>query len=312
MRINFELLDLRCFLAVVDLGGFHTAAEALNVSQPALSRRIQGLEAALGAPLLERSTRRVALTTTGRQMEPLVRRLIEEFESSLLSIADVGKNQQGQVTLACIPTAAFYFLPRVIQAYNAVYPNIRFRILDLGANECLESVARGEVEFGLNLMGAGDADLIFTPLAEDPFVLACRRDHPLAKHEKLSWTDLKGHALAGVGRASGNRMLLDSALGKLGLELSWNYETNHLSTSLGLVEAGLGASVLPRLATPLGDHPIIVTKIIEEPVVTRTIGIVERKHGRLSPAAKRFRDMLAASWVSDGGKAGAEGQAAED
>ena len=299
MRINFELLDLRCFLAVVDHGGFHSAAEALNLSQPALSRRIQGLEAALGAPLLERSTRRVALTTTGRQMQPLVRRLIEEFESSLMSISDVGRSQHGQVTLACIPTAAFYFLPRVIQAYNSVYPNIRFRILDLGANECLESVSRGEVEFGLNLMGAGDPDLIFTPLAEDPFVLACRRDHPLATRDKLTWLDLKGYALAGVSRASGNRMLLDSALGKLGLELSWNYETNHLSTSLGLVEAGLGASVLPRLATPAADHPIIVTKPLEDPVVTRMIGIVERKHGRLSPAAKRFRDMLADSWAKD-------------
>ena len=296
MRINFELLDLRCFLAIIDAGGFHQAADTLNMSQPALSRRIQGLEAALGAPLLERSTRRVTMTTTGRQMEPLVRRLIEEFETSILSIADVGRSQHGQVTLACVPTAAFYFLPRVIEAYNAVYPNIRFRILDLGANECLDSVSRGEVEFGLNLMGSGDPDLLFTPLAEDPFVLACRRDHPLAKRKKLSWEDLRGYPLAGVSRASGNRMLLDSALGKLGLNLSWMYETNHLSTSLGLVEAGLGASVLPRMATPLSDHPIIVTKLIGDPIVTRNIGIVERKHGRLSPAAQRFREMLAASW----------------
>ncbi len=190
-----------------------------------------------------------------------------------------------------------YFLPRVIEAFNAVYPNMRFRILDLGANECLQSVSRGEAEFGLNLMGAGDPDLTFTPLAEDPFVLACRRDHPLAARDKLTWEDLKGYALAGVGRASGNRMLLDSALGKLGLNLNWQYETNHLSTSLGLVEAGLGVSILPKLATPQGDHPIIVTKEIGDPVVTRMIGIVERKRGRLSPAAQRFRDMLAASWT---------------
>jgi hypothetical protein len=76
MRINFELLDLRCFLAIIDSGGFHQAAETLNMSQPALSRRIQGLEAALGTTLLERSTRRVTMTATGRQMEPMLRRLI--------------------------------------------------------------------------------------------------------------------------------------------------------------------------------------------------------------------------------------------
>jgi DNA-binding transcriptional LysR family regulator len=70
MNINFELLDLRAFLAVLDLGGFHKAAAALNLSQPALSRRIQALETAVGAPLLERTTRRVAATAIGRSVEP--------------------------------------------------------------------------------------------------------------------------------------------------------------------------------------------------------------------------------------------------
>ena len=271
MRINFELLDLRAFLAVIDTGGFHKAADLLALSQPALSRRVQGLEASLGAPLFERSTRRVALTAVGRA-------------------------QQGQVTIACIPTAAFYFLPRVVQAFNALYPKIRFRIVDEGASGCLASVARGEVEFGLNLMGASDPDLTFTPLADDPFVLACRRDHPLAKADDLSWADVEGMPLIGVSRASGNRVLLDAALSKSNIQLQWLCEVNHLSTSLGLVEAGLGASVLPKLATPQEDHPIIVTKRIRDPIVTRTIGIVERRHSRLSPAAQRFRDMLAASW----------------
>ncbi|HEY8579294.1 MAG TPA: LysR family transcriptional regulator [Beijerinckiaceae bacterium] len=296
MRLNFELLDLRAFLAIIDLGGFHKAAEHLAMSQPALSRRIQGLEAALGAPLFERSTRRVALTAVGRGLEPLVRRIIDELETSLLSLADLSRAHQGQVNIACIPTAAFYFLPRVVQAFNAIYPRIRFRIVDEGASECLASVARGEVEFGLNLMGASDPDLTFTPLADDPFVLACRRDHPLASAGELAWADLQGMPLIGVSRASGNRVLLDAALSKSNIRLQWLCEVNHLSTSLGLVEAGLGASVLPKLATPQGDHPILVTKSICNPVVTRTIGIVERRRSRLSPAAQRFRDMLAASW----------------
>lgn len=296
MRLNFELLDLRAYLAVIDFGGFHKAAEQLAISQPALSRRIQGLEAAIGAQLFERSTRSVSLTAVGRQLEPLVRRMIEEFESTLLSVGDVGRAQQGQVNIACIPTAAFYFLPKVVRAFNAIYPKIRFRIVDEGAAECLASVARGEVEFGLNFLGASDPDLTFTPLTDDPFVLACRRDHPLAKLDELTWEDLRGVPLIGVSRASGNRLLLDAALSKSDIQLLWLCEVNHLSTSLGLVETGLGASVLPRLATPQDDHPIIVSKRIKDPVVTRTLGIVERRHARLSPAAQRFRDMLAVNW----------------
>jgi DNA-binding transcriptional LysR family regulator len=202
------------------------------------------------------------------------------------------------ISLACVPTAAFYFLPSVIARFNEQYPNIRFRILDLSANEGLESVARGEVEFGINLLGATDPELTFEPLIEDPFVLACRRDHPLAQRRSLSWSDLEGQPLVAVSRTSGNRILLDAALVRTGVSLSWSYEVTHLSTSLGLVEAGLGISVLPQLATPQAEHPIIVTRPIGNPEVSRTIGVVRRRGGRLAPAAERFLEMLLGTWKS--------------
>jgi DNA-binding transcriptional LysR family regulator len=296
MRINFELLDLRAFLAVLDTGSFHKAAEHLNLSQPALSRRIKALEETIGAPLLERTTRRVAPTTVGRDLKPLLLRLIDELETSVLSMAETGKLQEGQVTIACIPTAAFYFLPLVIRQFQELHPRIRIRILDLSAGEGLKSVANGECEFGISMLGSSDPDLTFAPLMNDPFVLACHRSHPLAEARSLRWTDLAEFPLIGVSRNSGNRTILDSALSNLGVRLNWFYEVNHLSTSLGLVEAGIGISVLPRLATPQEGHPNIVTIPITDPVVSRTIGIVERHRGRLSPAAMRFRDILIGNW----------------
>lgn len=78
--------------------------------------------------------------------------------------------------------------------------------------------------------------------------------------------------------------------------LNWFDEVNHLSTSLGLVEAGLGISVLPRLATPQREHLLIATVQLENPVATRSIGIVERRGVRLSPPATRLRDMLVNEW----------------
>jgi DNA-binding transcriptional LysR family regulator len=252
----------------------------------------------VGAALLERTTRRVALTTVGREFLPLVRRMLDEFDSSLFAMRDVGRERRGLISLACVPTAAFYFLPSVIARFNEQYPNIRFRILDLSANEGLESVARGEVEFGINLLGASDPELTFEPLIEDPFVLACRRDHPLAQRRSLSWSDLEGQPLVAVSRTSGNRILLDAALVRTGVSLSWSYEVTHLSTSLGLVEAGLGISVLPQLATPQAEHPIIVTRPIGNPEVSRTIGVVRRRGGRLAPAAERFLEMLLGTWKS--------------
>lgn len=296
MSINFEALDLRAFISVVELGGFHRAAEALNMSQPALSRRIQRLESAVGAALLERTTRRVALTMVGREMLPLVRRMLDEFDTSIFAMRDLGSRRAGLIALACVPTAAFYFLPSVIARFQTQYPNIRFRILDLSANEGLEAVARGEVEFGINLIGGSDAELTFEPLIDDPFVLACRHDHALAQTSSLSWSDLQGHPLVTVSRSSGNRAILDAALVKVGVRLDWSFEVTHLSTSLGLVEAGLGISVLPKLATPGENHPIIVTRPIRDPEVSRTIGVVRRRGVKLAPAAERFLEMLLGTW----------------
>jgi DNA-binding transcriptional LysR family regulator len=300
MRINFEILDLRGFLAVMETGSFGKAAESLNLSQPALSRRIKQLERVIGAPLLERTTRRVAPTAVGRDLHPLLTRLIDELETSILSMSETGKLQHGHVTIACVPTAAFYFLPGVIRRFNELHPLIRIRILDLSASEGLRSVANGESEFGISMLGSSDPELSFTPLMEDPFVLACHRDHPLAGATSLRWEDLASHPLIGVSRHSGNRAILDNALASLNLRLNWFYEVHHLSTSLGLVEAGVGISVLPRLATPRGEHPTIVTLPLGEPSVIRTIGIVERRNSRLSPAALRFREILRESWAVDG------------
>ncbi|BAP45934.1 LysR family transcriptional regulator [Pseudomonas sp. StFLB209] len=283
-------------MKIAELGSFHEAADALHVSQPALTRRIKKLEEGLGTPLLERTTRRVSLTTVGRDFLPKARRLLDDLEDSILSIRELAERQTGQVTLACIPTAAFYFLPSVIRLYNEQYPKIRIRLLDLSANDGLEAVLRGEADFGINMMSGQHPDIDFTALVNEPFVLACRRDHELAQRRSVRWSELSDYRLIGVGRLSGNRMILDHALAGLSWRPKWFYEVQHLSTSLGLVEAGLGVSVMPSLAMPAADHPTLVSVPLEEPVVNRSLGLVYRRGASLSPAAEKFVAMLLEKW----------------
>jgi len=297
MSINCEILDLRAFLTVAETRSFHRAAELLNISQPALSRRIIKLEQEVGIALLERTTRSVSTTAVGKSLLPLVQRMLEEFDTSLFATRGIDNGRTGgQVTIACLPTAAFYFLPSAIAHFHETHPNVRFRILDLPATEGLQAVENGTVEFGINFMGADEPTLIFDRLLEDPFVLACRRDHPLAKKRKVRWADLAGHNLVTVHRTSGNRTLLDAALAKHNLTLPWFYEVTHLSTSLGMVEAGVGISVLPRMATPMHDHPILVARPLDNPTVSRTIGIVRRQGAALSPIAQQFLQLLKTIW----------------
>ncbi|MEE3216581.1 MAG: LysR family transcriptional regulator, partial [Pseudomonadota bacterium] len=151
MLHRLEFLDLQAFIQVAELGSFHEAAQRLHLSQPALSRRIQKLEELLEVSLLERTTRRTRLTAIGADFLPRARRMIEEYESSILGIRELATHQTGTVTIACLPTAAFYFLPSVIREFSEAWPGIRIRILDVSANEGLEKVISGEADFGINM-----------------------------------------------------------------------------------------------------------------------------------------------------------------
>ncbi|MFC3125283.1 LysR family transcriptional regulator [Pseudoroseomonas globiformis] len=287
-----DLDQLRTFVAVAEAESLTRATEVLHLSLPAVSRRLSALEEELGVALLARSTRRVALTQMGREFLPRARRLLDELEESLLGIRETAARRRGLVTIACIPTAAYYFLPATLADFAARFPAVRVRVMDLSADGVVDAVATGAVEFGIGMEGAGHPDVEFRALRRDPFVLACRRDHRLAGREALGWADLAGEVLVGVSRRSGNRLILDRALLPRGIQPNWHYEAEHLSTSLGLVEAGLGVAVVPRLALPRGPHPVLVARTLTDPVIERATGVALRRGASPAPAARALLDLL--------------------
>jgi DNA-binding transcriptional LysR family regulator len=290
--MTIDLDQLRTFVAVAEAQSLTRAMDTLHLSLPAISRRLTSLEEELGIALLARSTRRVALTQTGREFLPRARRLLDELEESLLGIRETAARRRGLVTIACIPTAAYYFLPATLADFAKQFPNVRVRVMDLSADGVTDAVATGGVEFGIGMEGAVHPEVEFRPLRRDPFVLACRRDHPLAKKRGVRWDDLRGEALVGVSRRSGNRLILDRALLPRGIQPNWHYEAEHLSTSLGLVEAGLGVAIVPRLALPRDPHPVLVARPLTDPSIERATGVVLRRGAVPGPAARALLDLL--------------------
>jgi DNA-binding transcriptional LysR family regulator len=292
MAINFDLNDLLAFRAVAELSNFRKAAESVHLSQPAFSRRIDKLEQALGVRLLERTTRRVTLTAVGRDFERKVRELLDELDNTLLGIRGVAATRMGEVTVACVPSTVYYYLSEVIRRYHEQAPKVRVKVLDAGANDVLAAVSRGEADFGLNFIGAQEGELDFEPLVEERFVAACRRDHPIAKMQRVSWSQLGQHDYISVGRTSGNRVLLDQALAGIKDRPQAIYEAQHVTTTLGLVEAGLGVAAVPSMAMPGPDHPLLVSVPLVDPVITRKVGLIRRRGRSLSPAAQQLYDLF--------------------
>jgi len=188
--MNFDLSDLRAFAAVAELGSFRAAAEAQHISQPALSRRVDKIEQALGFRLFERTTRKVELNAMGRVFLPRVRRVLDELDTAMFGMTDLANRLYGQVTVACIPSAVDNFLAAALQRFHQQYPSIHLRLLDQPATDILLSVVRVQADFGITYLGVQDPDLVFETLLREPFVLACRRDHPLAQERPLRWAQL--------------------------------------------------------------------------------------------------------------------------
>jgi DNA-binding transcriptional LysR family regulator len=290
--MNFDLGDLRAFAAVADLGSFKAAAEALHLSQPALSRRVEKLEQALGFRLFERTTRRVELNAMGRHFLPKARHVLHELEGALLGMSDLADRLRGQVTVACVPSAVPNFLAHAVALFHQRFPRIRVRLLDESAPDILLTVTRSEADFGVTYMGAKEPDLTFLPLMQEPFVLVCPRQHPLARRRSVRWADLAAQVCVTLAPGTGNRLLIDQALSAQTLNPRWACEVQHVPALISLVEAGVGVGAVPLLAVPKGAQSGLAAVPLVEPAVHRTIGVI-RRHGKdLGPAAQAFHDLL--------------------
>jgi DNA-binding transcriptional LysR family regulator len=292
MSINFDLNDLQAFRAVVENGSFRKAADAVRITQPALSRRIEKLESALNVKLFERTTRKVSLTTVGRAFLPQVERLLDDLDIALMTIGDVGSTRMGSVTIACVPSAAYYFMPQVISAFHKQYPKIKVKLLDASANEVNSAVALGEADFGVSFSGNLAPDVDFDLLLQERYVVACRRDHPLAARHQVSWEEMHEHDYISLDKTSGNRLVLDQALTRMYPHSPSICETRHVTTMIGLVEAGLGVAAVPSIAMPVNAHPVLVSVPLVEPEVVRNVGLLKRRGRTLTPAALELERLV--------------------
>ncbi|MGJ7917822.1 LysR family transcriptional regulator [Massilia sp. LXY-6] len=291
-RIDLEFGDLQAFVAVAECLSFRAAAAQLFISQPALSRRIDKIEGVLKVRLLERNSRRVAVTEAGRQFLEHAQASIAEMQVALGTISAAAAQRNAVVTVACVPSVSNYVLPRALQSFSEQFPAVRLRVLDESGAQVLQSVVRSEADFGVNFIGVQDAELDFKPVYTERYVLAVQRSHPLARRESVTWRDLCGTRLISVSLRSSNRILLDNALAELEERPAVFCEVNHVTAALALADAGLGLTAVPALAYSKLRYPSLVTVPLVEPEVRRTLGLITRKGAALSGPAQALYAML--------------------
>jgi len=298
MRINIETAELQAFLAVARQSSFRAAAEGLFITAPALSRRIENLEQALQERLFDRTTRRVSLTPAGELFLMHAQAVMDELELAVRSVEQGMAHRREHVTVACVPSVANNLLPLVLKPYARTHPNVRLRIIDENAAEVLESVRKGEADFGVNFIGAQEAEIDFQELTRERYLAVMPAHHPLAAQSSLHWKSLAGEKLVSVSSSSGNRSLIDNAFSRVPQRPVIQYETNHVAGAISLVAAGLGVALLPELAIRNAPYKGIVARPVTSPVLSRAMGLITLKGRVLKPAAATLAQALREAMAS--------------
>ena len=287
--------QLRAFLTLAEQRNFTRAANLSHLSQPAFSALIRTLEDALGTRLFDRDTRSVQLTPEGRLFETAAQRLLDDMNGAIADLADHVERRKGRVRIAALPSLAAGWLPTVLAEFMATWPGIRVDLDDALSDACIARVRSGAADFALASSGDGtvaDSDLLSRKLCSDRFHLVCRADHPLATEPKLSARKLAPWPFIQMARHSSVRQSLDVALHPL--RMNAVFEVEHLATVMGLVEAGLGISVVPALTLFHFRRDTLVTRPLPVGGLTRTVNIVQRREGSLSVAAQTVHDLVVA------------------
>ena len=296
--IAMELHQLRYVLAVAEAGSITRAAEALHLAQPSLSTQIRKLERELGTPLFERLGRRVRLTNAGEAFVEHARRALGELDDARRGVEAVRGLRAGRVRLGVLPSVGARLLPAVLARFARRHPDVEIALREQNVSGDFEALVHG---------GTLDAAVIRMPhhreglhaaiLVDESMLALLPPGHALADRESLALAELASEPFVGMTPGSGLRDLLDATCTAAGFTPRVIIETTQLGTVHGMVAAGVGVSVLPRLC--LSSE--VVARPLTDPHARRRLGVVRRSGRPLEAAPAVLLGMLrdAAAAYSD-------------
>ncbi|HSM41457.1 MAG TPA: LysR substrate-binding domain-containing protein [Afifellaceae bacterium] len=293
------LKHLRYFEAISRHGHFGRAAKACGISQPALSVQIKELESLLGAPLIERSARRIRLSSLGEALAERARDILR----AVGELDDLARASRGPLTgrlrIGVIPTIAPYLLPGLIKALDAENPGLDIRPREAVTERLIRDLGEGRLDFAIVALPVSEAALHEEPLFDEEFVLVrplADADKPVPNAERLREMRLllleEGHCFRDQALSFCN----PSTLAARDL-----MEGSSLSTLVQMVGAGIGVTLIPEMAVPTEARSAEVSVVrLPAPRPKRTVGMVWRRTNPLAPQLADIAQMLRGVGLRDG------------
>jgi DNA-binding transcriptional LysR family regulator len=290
-----RLEQLQAFLAVAEAGSFQQATQQCKVTQPTISRQIQGLEAELGLPLFHR-TSQAKLTVAGERFLPRARKICQEWQNATVELAELLSGKQPELCVAAIHSVSAHFLPPVLQQFCEDYPAVQLRVTSLGSDRALKVLKDGLVDVAIvmnNRFLTASPEIVVDLLYEEPVELLMAVNHPLTQYEQVPWEAIAEYSQVVFKDGYGMQRLVHEKFQRHALPLKPAIELNTLDGFRGMVRQGDLVALLPRSALlDVQNDPTLVVRSTEEPVLSRQVVLVTTQDRLEIPPIQHFRNLV--------------------
>jgi LysR family hydrogen peroxide-inducible transcriptional activator len=243
-----EFHQLRYVCAIAETGSFSRAAERCQIAQPSLSQQILKLEEDLGAKLFDRLGRSVRLTEAGRVFVPHARSILAQMEAARSSVAEKSADVHGSVAVGVIPTIAPYLMPRYTAAFAKKYPEAKLRIVEQTTPVLVKGLRELSIDLAILALPLRHKDLEVFPIRTEPLFAVLPKDDARAKTKWLSLKELRGEPFVMLRDGHCLRDLSLATCTHARITPNIAFESDQISSLLGMVAAGVGVSLVPEMA----------------------------------------------------------------
>ena len=244
-----NIRQIEAFNAVMKGGSVTKAAEALFVSQPAVSKLVQSFEQSCGFKLFTRTQGRLLPTAEARRLfseTEIFMTGVERIENTARAIRI---SERGDIAIVAYPGLSMRLLPRYAARFLSTRPDVRLTILTRNSIDVSNSMLAGSADFGISLTPTREAGIVCRPLRDIKMVCALPMDHPLAALSVIDLRDLEGEQLVSLGQDDRSRLVLDDAFSRHGVKFERRIDVQMADTACMLVSEGLGIAFVSSLST---------------------------------------------------------------
>lgn len=248
-----DIRPLRYFIAVAEELNFNRAAERLHITQPALSRQIQQLEEAIPAVLLERNSKRVALTEAGKSFYEHGLRILEQLQQAADESRMLSLGQRGNLSVGIFGSAILDLIPQVLHRFTSVYPNVNVSLHPMDKDAQIQALRERRLTIGFNRLVPAEPDIEQELVRTEPLIIALPVTHPMAKRREIDLGDVLDQPLILYPRGVRGSLMVQvrKLFSEYGAIPVVAQEVTDVTTSIALVAAGAGMSIVPNAAKNL-------------------------------------------------------------